>query len=128
MTDHVLKNLLDHLWNKGHTPRLIIDATHKDVLIPEWLRAQHKNHLVLDLDAKYPLNITFDVVSLAADFAFSGTTTRCTIPWDRVMVVVDRDTGEGFKAVPVVPANDTEPSTTPEPPKKKFSVIKGGKA
>ncbi len=134
-TDHPLKKLLDHIWNEGHTPRLIINATHKDVIIPDWLRAQHKDHLVLDLQADYPLNIEFDPEKFSVDLAFSGTVVRCTVPWSRIAVVVDRNTGQGYKFVPEVPANDDTPRqvampSTEEPatePKRKFGVIQGGK-
>lgn len=131
--DHPLKSLLDQIWNEGHTPRLIINATHKDVIVPEWLRAQHKDHLVLDLNANDPMNFEFELDHISADFAFSGTVVRCTIPWKRILAVFDRDTGHGVRitdpelmeaGVKQLASALKEPE---KPPVRKFGVIQGGK-
>lgn len=134
--DHPLKGLLDRIWNEGHTPRLIINATHKDVLIPEWLRAQHKERLILDLQADYPMNIEFDLEKLSADLAFSGSVVRCTVPWKRIIAVFDRDTGHGVRITDPEMMDEgakklvgalKEPEPEAEQPKRKFGVIQGGK-
>jgi len=130
--EHPLKKILDAIWNAGHTPRVILDATHKDVIVPEYLRAKHKTQLVFDLQANYPLNIEFDMECFRADLAFSGSTTRCTVPWRRISAIIDRDTGNGVrvtdpeKMIDEVPLAD-EDKTPVEPPKRKFGVIQGGK-
>ncbi len=136
LTDHPLKSLLDRIWNEGHTPRLIINATHEDVLIPEWLRAQHKERLVLDLQADYPMNIEFNLEKLSADLAFSGSVVRCTVPWKRIIAVFDRDTGHGVRITDPEMMDEgvkklvgalKEPEPEAEQPKRKFGVIQGGK-
>lgn len=134
--DHPLKMLLDQIWNEGHTPRVIIDATHMDVIIPDWLRAQHKDHLVLDLKAADPMNFEFLFESFSADFAFSGTVVRCTIPWKRIVAIIDRDIGTGVRITnpEVLEAGAKklagifkEEEPKPKTPVRKFGVIQGGK-
>lgn len=132
-SDHPLKLVLDKIWNAGHTPRLYVNATHEDVIIPEWLREKHREHLVLDLLASYPMNIEFDLEKLSADLAFNGTVTRCTIPWKRITTLINRDTGHGVRVTDpeLMDAGVKKLANVmkePEPPKKrKFGVIDGGK-
>lgn len=136
MSAHLfIKSLLDTIWNAGHTPKIIVDATHKDVILPEHVRQKWGDHLPLDLDANYPLNISFDEVGIHMDLAFNHTVTRCTVPWRRLYMVVDRNTGKGAVIDAHRPGKPSivVDATAEEPPKSSPNtgwsprVIKGGK-
>jgi len=123
--------LLDKLWSSGDTPKIFVDARHKDVVVPEHVRAQWGPRLIIDLVASYPLNLSYDEDALRVDLAFAGSMMRCSFPWNRIYTVASRDTGSGvvIKAnLPEVnhPAEVTE-AVAEERKKSPFRVIKGGK-
>lgn len=90
-----MKRLLDKIWDDGHTPQIILDASHDDVIFPEHVKAHWGNMMPIDLEARYPLNIEFNEVGIHADLSFRGAQFRCTMPWTRIYAVLDRETREG---------------------------------
>ncbi len=128
-----IRSLLDVIWNQGHTPKIIVDTTHGDVVVPKHVAEQYGDRLPLDLDASYPMNIAFDDAGLHADLSFNHTVTRCTFPWRRIYLVVDRELGKGAiieahrpGKVPLVV--DAAGEEVPKPmPGWSPKVIKGGK-
>lgn len=141
---HPMKQILDNIWNAGHTPKLLIDATHDDVVFPDYVKDRWGNKMPIDLDAQNPLNIVFDEVGIHADLAFDGHVARCTMPWKRIYAVIDRDTGKGLFISEHAPSEQTTgipiasvggkaaliPSTKDEPvvERKGLRLVKGGKA
>ena len=132
--EHPLKKILDGIWNAGHTPRVILDATHSDVIVP--IHLKKNTSLVFDLKAADPLNIEFDSRAWYADLAFQGTVMRCTVPWRRISAIIDRDTGHGVrvtdpeKLVEDVPETSDPDKTPVDPPpttRGPFRVFQGGK-
>lgn len=147
-----VKSLLDAIWNRGHTPKLVVDATHPSVYVPDFVRRQWGTRLALHLEAVYPMVPSFDDDALRVTLAFQGTTCRCVFPWKSIYLIADRETGQGAaitsnmprdivgtSRVPksvvetVFPTGANGPKTDPAPPpvapKKPspFRVIKGGK-
>ena len=130
--------IFDRIWNQGHTPRIFVDASHLDVDIPEFVRRKWGSKFVVDLVATYPLDLDYGDDALRMTLAFSGTQHRCVIPWDRVYVIVDRETGKGHQIGAVPEAALEDPPKAVESPKvvrkasppraNPFRVIKGGKA
>lgn len=125
-----LTELLDKIWSSGDTPKIFIDARHRDVVVPEHVRTQWGPRLVIDLVASYPLNLSYDNDALRVDLAFAGSTMRCAFPWNRIYVVSSRDTRTGV----VIKVNLPEANppaevetATAEARKGAFRVIKGGR-
>ena len=56
----------------------------------------HGERLLIDLDASYPLDLSFSEDGIGADLSFGGYVTRCTFPWKAIYVVADRATGRGI--------------------------------
>lgn len=129
---HPLKKVLDAIWNAGHTPKVVVDATHDDVVMPDYIKDRWGNQMPIDLDAKNPLNIDFDEEGVHADLAFNGHVARCTLPWRRIYIVIDRETGQGIRLHDHAPvANDSPAAVAGDsPPARGFvpRVIKGGKS
>jgi stringent starvation protein B len=125
---HPLQTILDVIWNAGHTPKLVVDSTHEDVVAPEHVKAQWKEWLQIDLCASYPLNLDYSKEGVSVDLAFSGSTCRCFFPWARITMVVDRETGEGVAlkspgAAEPMPKIEAKPARAWTP-----KVLKGGKS
>ena len=92
---HPIQIALDAIWNIGHTPKIVVDATQADVVVPEHIREKWGVHLPIDLNASYPLNLDYSENGIQVDLAFSGNVCRCTFPWVMIYLVIDRDTGSG---------------------------------
>ena len=131
---HPIQTLLDLIWNAGHTPKLVVDSTHSDVVVPEHLKLQWKEMLPIDLCATYPLNLDCSKQGLSVDLAFSGSVCRCMFPWNRFRMVIDRETGEGHALTGEIVSKTSDPE--PESPEIEVRsprawtprVLKGGKS
>lgn len=90
-----IQTAIELLQAKGLCPRLHVDVTHEDAVLPDFVRDKWKERLVIDLDPSYPLDLAFTEVGVEADLSFGGYVTRCTFPWAAIYVVADRGTGRG---------------------------------
>lgn len=90
-----IQSAIESLQAKGLCPRLHVDVTHEDAVLPDFVRDKWKERLVIDLDPGYPLDLAFTEVGVEADLSFGGYVTRCTLPWAAIYVVADRGTGRG---------------------------------
>jgi stringent starvation protein B len=93
---HPVQSVIESLYSAGRCPRLHVNASHEDVVCPDFIREQWKERLIIDLDASYPLDLTFGEDGLSADLSFGGYVTRCEFPWEAVYIVADRATGRGI--------------------------------
>lgn len=129
-----IQTAIESLQAKGLCPRLHVDVTHEDAVLPDFVRDKWKERLVIDLDPGYPLDLAFTEVGVEADLSFGGYVTRCTFPWAAIYVVADRGTGRGqvFAGnipdslrhqygvpAPQAPALDLEPSKSRDDTKPK---------
>jgi stringent starvation protein B len=93
---HPVQSVVESLYASGRCPRLHVNASLEGVVCPDFIREQWQERLIIDLDASYPLDLTFDEHGLGADLSFGGYVTRCTFPWTAIYVVADRATGRGI--------------------------------
>jgi stringent starvation protein B len=93
---HPVQSVIESLYAAGRCPRLHVDATHASVTVPDFIRQQWRERLIIDLDASYPLDLVFGENGLAADLSFGGHVTRCSFPWESIYIVTDRSTGRGI--------------------------------
>jgi len=93
---HPVQSVIESLYAAGRCPRLHVDATHASVTVPDFIRQQWRERLIIDLDASYPLDLVFGESGLAADLSFGGHVTRCSFPWEAIYIVTDRSTGRGI--------------------------------
>ncbi len=63
------------------------------MVCPDFIREQWQERLIIDLDATYPLDLSFTNEGIGADLSFGGYVTRCSFPWKAIYVVADRATG-----------------------------------
>ncbi len=93
---HPVQSVVESLYEAGRCPRLHVNALWDGVVCPDFIREQWKERLIIDLDASYPLDLTFGDNGLSADLSFGGYVTRCEFPWEAVYIVADRATGRGI--------------------------------
>ena len=93
---HPVQSVVESLYAAGRCPRLHVNATCEGVVCPDFIREQWQERLIIDLDASYPLDLTFAADGIGADLSFGGYVTRCTFPWRAIYVVADRATGRGI--------------------------------
>lgn len=93
---HPVQSVVESLYAAGRCPRLHVNATCEDVVCPDHIREQWRERLIIDLDASYPLDLSFDDEGIGAYLSFSGQVTRCIFPWEAIYVVADRATGRGI--------------------------------
>ena len=104
---HPIQDAIEHVFAHGHVPRVQVDARVAEV--PASVRAKWGAKLVLDLDASWPLNLSWSVDGFEADLAFEGMVSRCSFPWRSVYVVLDRETGAGIVIEKHMPAAGIPP-------------------
>jgi stringent starvation protein B len=93
---HPVQSVVESLYAAGRCPRLHVNATCEGVVCPDFIREQWQERLIIDLDASYPLDLSFTEDGIGADLSFGGYVTRCIFPWRAVYVVADRATGRGI--------------------------------
>lgn len=93
---HPVQSVVESLYAAGRCPRLHVNATCEGVVCPDFIREQWQERLIIDLDASYPLDLSFSEDGIGADLSFGGYVTRCTFPWKAIYVVADRATGRGI--------------------------------
>ena len=93
---HPVQSVVESLYASGRCPRLHVNASLEGVVCPDFIREQWQERLIIDLDASYPLDLSFDEHGLGADLSFGGYVTRCSFPWTAIYVVADRATGRGI--------------------------------
>lgn len=102
---HPVQSVVESLYEAGRCPRLHVNALWDGVVCPDFIREQWRERLIIDLDANYPLDLSFDDQGIEADLSFGGFVTRCSFPWGSIYVVADRATGHGFVLQQNVPAS-----------------------
>jgi stringent starvation protein B len=117
---HPVQSVVESLYAAGRCPRLHVNATCEGVVCPDHIREQWRERLIIDLDASYPLDLTFAEEGIGADLSFGGHVTRCTFPWKAIYVVADRASGKGIVLDQNMPESvrrsRTPPTTGPLPP------------
>nr|WP_172303543.1 ClpXP protease specificity-enhancing factor SspB [Pseudenhygromyxa sp. WMMC2535] len=115
---HPVQSVVESLYAAGRCPRLLVDATCEGVVCPDFIREQWREQLIIDLDASYPLDLTFAEEGIGADLSFGGYMTRCVFPWKAIYVVADRATGRGMvldQNMPESVRRNRPPTTGPLP-------------
>jgi stringent starvation protein B len=116
---HPVQSVVESLYAAGRCPRLHVNATCEGVVCPDHIRDQWRERLIIDLDASYPLGLSFADEGIGADLSFGGHVTRCTFPWKAIYVVADRASGKGIVIDQNMPESvrrsRTPPTTGPLP-------------
>jgi stringent starvation protein B len=99
-----IQRSIEDLHKRGANAHLLVDATRDGVEVPDHVREQWGQRLVLDLNPSWPLHLDYDDQALYADLGFQGVLSRCRIPFRAVWAVMDTASGNGFVFHANVPA------------------------
>lgn len=90
---HAVHAIIEQIYLRG-VPRVVVNATAPDVVVPEYLRKLHGEELALDLDPNYPMELEYTKEGLHATLSFHPTVTRCFLPWRSIWMIYVRGTPE----------------------------------
>ena len=102
----IAQQFIELLHAEEQCPRLTVDATHSGVIVPDFVKAEWKEALPIDLDPSFPLELQMDRTGLRCCLSFRGPY-ECFFPWNSIYTIQDRESGLGI----VIDAN--LPKTTP---------------
>ena len=92
---YLLPGALDWVIDSGETPYLIVSARHKDAILPvEYV--QEDGTIVLNVSGAAIRNLQFDATELSFDSRFSGVSQFIRIPYDAVLGMVGKESGQGI--------------------------------
>lgn len=114
LKNSIERSILD-LTGKGKTARLYVDSTREGVEVPEHVREQWGEGLLIDLNPAWPIQLGFDDQALYADLGFQGVLMRCRFPFRAVWAVMDFAAGSGFVFKENVPEKLAGQLTATEP-------------
>jgi stringent starvation protein B len=127
-----VQSVVESLYAAGRCPRLHVNALSDGVVVPDFIRDQWQERLIIDLDSGYPLDLSFEGVGISADLSFGGFVTRCTFPWTSIYVVADRASGRGIVLDQNMPDSVRKsrqtPTTGPLPARVKLEAVDDGTA
>lgn len=152
----LIEPTIERIYQNGGVPMMHIDATLEGVVLPDFVKEQWSEHLLIALDPNDPLELTYTESGVSAYLAFRGFVQTCFFPWRSIWGVSVRGT-QGIMLVPShlpasvlaavhgmpppepepAPCGDATPDATPEPvedpgtpttiQKRGLRVIRGGK-
>jgi hypothetical protein len=73
-------SLIKRLHEEGRCPRLVVNALHPDVQVPDELKEQWGQVMPIDLDPAYPLELQIDAEGVSCTLSFQHIA-RCVFPW-----------------------------------------------
>jgi stringent starvation protein B len=128
---YLLRAMHEWISDSGHTPHVIVDATHNGVEVPAAYVKDGKIVLNLSVTATQRLQMRNDWVEFDARFA--GVVHHVRVPVTAVLGVYARETGEGMifsesesdppPDSPQPPTADSRPSASPAK-RAKLTVVK----
>ena len=111
----VAQQFIELLHAEEQCPRLTVDATHRGVIVPPFVKAEWKESLPINLDSTYPLELIMDQTGLRCRLSF-GSLHDCFFPWDSIYAVQERDSGLGIVIDSNLPKGKTPTTKRESPP------------
>jgi stringent starvation protein B len=104
---YLLRALTDWILDSGHTPHVLVDATHPGVIVP----SEHVNdgRIVLNLSPSAVRGLDIGRDAVTCDSRFGGRAFALYLPMASIVAVYARETGEGM-------VFEAEAFGEPEPP------------
>ena len=92
---YLLPGALDWVIDSGETPYLIVYARHTDAVVPiEYV--QEDGTIVLNISGTAIRNLHFDAAELSFDSRFSGVSQFIRIPYEAVLGMIGKESGQGI--------------------------------
>lgn len=91
---YLLRALHEWIVDSGHTPHILVDAGHDDVVVPEVVRKGDK--IVLNVAPQAVRDLVMDNEVLTCVARFSGASHGISVPMDAILAIYARESGQGM--------------------------------
>lgn len=108
---YIMRALYEWIVDNGCTPYVLVDATLKDVMVPEQFVKDGQIVLNISPSAVMDLNISNDAV--AFNGRFGGVATDIYVPVNTVIGIYARENGQGMVFEPEEAVEPTPPDDEP---------------
>lgn len=134
---------LDGIWEERHIPRVHVRLPVPG--LPENVAKVWEGSptgIYIDLDPKYPLELSYTNDGIEVSLAFKGVVARCTLPWTQILAIVkmvggvpggayfppiDVNVNSRKEAVAAGLTKDVEAQPAPAMARPALRLIRGGK-
>ena len=91
---YFIRAMFEWISDNGYTPHLLIDASFENMSIPR--NFVQNERITLNISSSATRNLTIDSDLISFDARFEGKTMNVQLPYEAVINIFARETGEGM--------------------------------
>ena len=91
---YLIKAMIEWINDNNFTPYILVDASVKDVEVPE--NFIKNDQIILNISYSASTNLNINLKSISFDGRFNGNSTRIFVPSEAILSVYAKETGEGM--------------------------------
>ena len=91
---YFIRAMFEWICDNGYTPHLLIDASLENMSIPR--NFVENERITLNISSSATRNLTIDSDMISFDARFEGKTMNVQLPYEAVINIFARETGEGM--------------------------------
>ena len=91
---YFIRAMFEWISDNGYTPHLLIDASFENMSIPR--KFVENERITLNISSSATRNLTIDSDMISFDARFEGKTMNVQLPYEAVINIFARETGEGM--------------------------------
>ena len=91
---YFIRAMFEWISDNGYTPHLLIDASFENMSIPR--KFVENERITLNISSSATRNLTIDSDLISFDARFEGKTMSVQLPYEAVINIFARETGEGM--------------------------------
>ena len=91
---YLIKAMIEWINDNNFTPYILVDASVKDVEVPE--NFIKNDQIILNISYSASNNLNINLKSISFDGRFNGNSTRIFVPSEAILSVYAKETGEGM--------------------------------
>ena len=91
---YFIRAMFEWISDNGYTPHLLIDASFENMSIPR--NFVQNERITLNISSSATRNLTIDYDMISFDARFEGKTMNVQLPYEAVINIFARETGEGM--------------------------------
>ena len=91
---YFIRAMFEWISDNGYTPHLLIDASFENMSIPR--NFVQNERITLNISSSATRNLTIDSDMISFDARFEGKTMNVQLPYEAVINIFARETGEGM--------------------------------
>ena len=91
---YLIKAMIEWINDNNFTPYILVDASVKDVEVPE--NFIKNDQIILNISYSASNNLNINLKSISFDGRFNGNSTQIFVPFEAILSVYAKETGEGM--------------------------------